>query len=128
MSKATKDIGDWGEDQACKYLKTKGYQILKRNFYTRAGEIDIIASFGKDTDDNLSFIEVKTRTDHPQSATAERSTKSTQKFKTMLPVAKKFCSQAEKNYQSYIFNFEHISVYVDKHSNSVKFKKYSILS
>jgi putative endonuclease len=128
MNKSTKEIGNWGEKQACKYLRSKGYKILERNFYTRAGEVDIIAAVESSSEENLSFIEVKTRTDSPSSGSAERASKSAQKFKTMLPIAKKFCSQAEENYNSYVFNFEHISVYVDKENQSVKFKKYSILN
>ena len=52
------DVGDWGEDIACNYLTKLGYLIVERNYYTRYGEIDIIAR----KDDQLFFIEVKTRT------------------------------------------------------------------
>lgn len=51
------EAGLSGEDAACQYLEQKGYQILRRNFRTYVGEIDIIASKGA----TLSFIEVKTR-------------------------------------------------------------------
>lgn len=51
------EIGKLGEDLACKYLQTKGYKIIERNFEARQGEIDIIA---KDQEE-LVFIEVKTR-------------------------------------------------------------------
>ena len=50
-------IGDIGEDAAVKFLEDKGYKIIKRNFYCRVGEIDIIALCGEET----VFIEVKTR-------------------------------------------------------------------
>lgn len=49
--------GKEGEDIASDYLIQNGYKILKRNFYTRQGEIDIIA---KEKDEYV-FIEVKTR-------------------------------------------------------------------
>lgn len=49
--------GKDGEEIASKYLLQNGYQILKRNFYTKQGEIDIIA---KEKEEYV-FIEVKTR-------------------------------------------------------------------
>ena len=50
--------GKFGEIEAKRYLKNKGYRILDTNFKCRSGEIDIIA---KDRD-TIVFIEVKTRT------------------------------------------------------------------
>ncbi|MBQ9205837.1 MAG: YraN family protein [Treponema sp.] len=52
---STKKVGDYGEDRACSYLKANDYAIIERNFRTRGGEIDIIAS----KDDVLVFVEVK---------------------------------------------------------------------
>ncbi len=53
----TKEIGDMGENVACRYLEEKDYDILCRNYRTRFGEADIIA---KD-DEVFVFVEVKTR-------------------------------------------------------------------
>ena len=53
----TKQIGDFGETIAEKYLLQKGYKILKRNFDLKVGEIDIIAK----KDGCIVFAEVKTR-------------------------------------------------------------------
>lgn len=48
--------GNTGEDAACDYLKKKKYNIIKRNFRCRYGEVDIIVC----KDGVLSFVEVKT--------------------------------------------------------------------
>ena len=51
-----KRVGRIGEEEAAKFLKNKGFQILERNFRAVRGEIDIIARDKK----TLVFIEVKT--------------------------------------------------------------------
>ncbi|AJD02453.1 Predicted endonuclease distantly related to archaeal Holliday junction resolvase [Campylobacter lari] len=48
-------FGKKGEDLACEYLKTQGFEVLKRNFHSKFGEIDIIAK----KDKILHFVEVK---------------------------------------------------------------------
>ena len=52
-----KTIGRLGETLACEYLLNNGYEIIKRNYNTKRGEIDIIARYKN----ALVFIEVKTR-------------------------------------------------------------------
>ncbi|MFA7653679.1 MAG: YraN family protein [Candidatus Magasanikbacteria bacterium] len=59
MTRRLKDIGDWGEQQACEFLSRQGFKVIERNFFTTTGEIDIVAQKGGD----LFFIEVKTRLD-----------------------------------------------------------------
>ena len=56
----TKCIGDFGENAAKEYLEDMGYEILKRNFRLRFGEVDIIAQ----KDGCIVFVEVKTRKDN----------------------------------------------------------------
>lgn len=58
MSKYNLKLGRWGEQKACEYLIEKGYKIVQTNFRTEYGEIDIVA----ETDGEIVFIEVKTRT------------------------------------------------------------------
>lgn len=50
------EIGQFGEDLACEYLKKQGYKIVERNFRRPWGEIDIIC---QDSDKTLVFVEVK---------------------------------------------------------------------
>jgi putative endonuclease len=56
--KNKRELGSLGERRALEYLKSLGYDILVLNFYSRRGEIDIIAQ----DKGVISFIEVKTRT------------------------------------------------------------------
>ena len=53
----SKEIGNFGEGAVCRFLESKGYEIVKRNFTVRGGEIDIIAR----KSGVLAFVEVKTR-------------------------------------------------------------------
>lgn len=57
MLKNNKKLGNFGEDIACKYLEKNNYKILERNFFSKFGEIDIIATKNKE----YIFLEVKTR-------------------------------------------------------------------
>lgn len=50
-------LGVLAENFAAKLLQNKGYRILDRNFRSKFGEIDIIATL----DDSLVFVEVKAR-------------------------------------------------------------------
>ena len=57
LSESKKLIGQWGEDQACEYLRRHGYRIIGRNYSCRFGEIDVIAA----KRGFLAFVEVKLR-------------------------------------------------------------------
>jgi putative endonuclease len=52
-----KRAGAHGEELACRFLESHGYEIVARNFGCRAGEIDIVAR----KDGRTVFIEVKER-------------------------------------------------------------------
>ena len=47
--------GKLGEDRAISFLEDRGFLVIERNFYSRFGEIDLIAS----RDGVLHFVEVK---------------------------------------------------------------------
>ncbi|MEA1920697.1 MAG: YraN family protein [Campylobacterota bacterium] len=57
MSRA---VGDEAETLTCHYLLQNGFEIIERNFYSRFGEIDVIAR----KSDVLHFIEVKSGLDY----------------------------------------------------------------
>ena len=53
----TKELGNNGEQLVCSLLEEEQFTIVKRNYTTRWGEIDIIAQ----RDELMVFVEVKTR-------------------------------------------------------------------
>ena len=57
MTFNTRKTGSHYEDEAAEYLKSRGMRILARNYYTRVGELDVVALDGE----TLVFIEVKYR-------------------------------------------------------------------
>ena len=57
-SETTKQIGNFGERIAVRYLRLHGYTVKERNWRSGHMEIDIIAANFK----TLAFVEVKTRT------------------------------------------------------------------
>ena len=68
-----KQIGEWGEDYACQYLKKSGYKIVDRNVKLSYKELDIVAK----KKGVYVFVEVKTRIvlDTAQAANALTSRK-----------------------------------------------------
>lgn len=55
----TRKIGQLGEDIGRKFLETRGYLLLTRNYHCRFGELDLVM---RDTDDKeIVFVEVKMR-------------------------------------------------------------------
>ncbi len=57
MRQSKTETGRLGEELTAYYLKRSGYDILRRNFRIKGGEIDIIAA----KDGIIAFVEVKTR-------------------------------------------------------------------
>ena len=54
---ARQSLGRQGEEIAARYLQGLGYELIARNWRTRAGELDIVARDGE----WLVFVEVRTR-------------------------------------------------------------------
>ena len=72
LKPSEKPIGESGEALAAQFLRQEGLEILAVNYWTRAGEIDIVAKEG----DTLVFAEVKTRSTtyvaHPEHAVTKK--------------------------------------------------------
>lgn len=56
MEDGRRRIGRLGETLAARRLERQGYRVIERNYRTREGEIDLIATLGQ----TLVFCEVKT--------------------------------------------------------------------
>lgn len=52
--------GNIAEEKACSFLYDNGFSIIEQNFYSRFGEIDIIAT----KNNVLHFVEVKSAQDY----------------------------------------------------------------
>ena len=85
-----KFLGRAGEKRAGEYLKKKGYTILKTNYKTYCGEIDLIA---KDNE-YIVFIEVKTRSSDEFGAPSEAVTQ--RKQEKYYKVATEFLQREKK--------------------------------
>ena len=107
--KNKRDIGGLGEDYACKILKRKGMKIIERNFFTRFGEIDIIARDGEYT----VFVEVRLRKDTDFGTPAE--TIDEKKQAKIIKAAKEY---AIKNYiYDFPMRFDAVVITGDTQSN-----------
>jgi len=61
---STRENGANGEETVALRLESSGWRIIKKNFRTRRGEVDIIGDDGQD----IVFVEVKTWTSLDQSS------------------------------------------------------------
>lgn len=81
------DFGKWAEDFAVEYLKSKGYQIVKRNYFYQKGEIDIIA----EKENLIIIVEVKAR--NSEKTTTALEAVDSKKRKLLIQVASHFLEE-----------------------------------
>jgi putative endonuclease len=98
-----KVFGKIGEKIASKYLQKQGYEIICMNYYTKRGEIDIIAK----KQNILSFVEVKTRSNFNYGT--PREAVNFLKIKHIKTAARIFLL-LNKNFINYEINFDVIEV------------------
>lgn len=94
-----KILGKLGEEIAINYLKNRGYKIIKRNFRTRDGEIDIIC----EKDNSIIFIEVRTKGNLGSILPEESITK--KKIERYKKLALEYLMNLEKRYKEIKFEF-----------------------
>ena len=73
-----KVLGEYGEKFVAEHLEKIGYKILRRNFKACGAEIDIIASV-PNAENQIAFIEVKTRENYEFGRPSEAVTKPKQR-------------------------------------------------
>lgn len=99
MKQLNRKTGNVGEDYATDYLQKKGYTMLQRNYSSRFGEIDIIAS----KDKTLCFIEVKAKTGDeygtPEEMITKRKIKQIHKMAHMFLLKNKTFADKFNNYR-----------------------------
>lgn len=99
-----KKLGNIGEDFAARLLEDSGYIIMERNYWTRIGEIDIIAR----REGVLHFVEVKTRAQIDYGYPAESVT--ADKQQKMRKVAELYMYQRKLYWKNVSFDVMEISV------------------
>lgn len=99
-------FGIIGEKMAQKYLKDNKYEIIENNYYTRNGEIDIIAS----KNNYIIFVEVKTRTNEKYGSASE----AVNKIKKIHMKKSAAIFLKENNFSRFTIRFDVIEVYMIK--------------
>lgn len=105
MADFIKILGDAGENFAAKFLGEQGYKIIAQNFRVRTAEIDIIAEL----DDEIIFVEVKTRSNTRRGLPAEAV--NLRKQKRIIQAAGVFLQ--DEKYFDRACRFDVIEVYSD---------------
>lgn len=106
MPSSSLQIAALGEKAATAYLEKQGYQLLCRNYRTRAGEIDIICEkYGV-----ITFIEVKTRRNTNYGMPAEAVYY--RKQQKIIKTAMLYLSEKQLNGKS--FQFDVMEVFIEK--------------
>lgn len=106
-------LGSLGEDLGCRYLKDKGYRILRTNYCNargrRLGEIDIVAEKGQE----LVFIEVKSRLGSEESGILPEANITSDKLRKLERIAQ--CYLREERCQARPYHFDALSILYDSH-------------
>lgn len=97
--------GKLGESSAVRYLETNGFEIIKRNFYIRGGEVDIIYRDGE----YIVFGEVKARSNTAYGSPAQAVTK--KKIRRICAAAKVYA--LSHNLMNEKLRFDVIEVYIE---------------
>lgn len=115
--RTTTQNGNLGEDAACKYLVSKGWRIVERNWRFSHLEIDIIAK----NENYIAFVEVKTRKfikNNPYGTAAQAVNRSKQQ--NIIKAAQAYLSWNPTDLQA---RLDIIEVYTDPKTDKFKVLK-----
>lgn len=106
-------LGEIGENMAADLLRSKGYDILRRNYRCKSGEIDIIAErYGE-----LCFVEVKTRQGFDYGRPCEAV--GSEKKKHIRRTAREYLEEMkERGYFPRRIDFQIIEIVAEHHVNA----------
>ena len=111
----TQATGKAGEDAAAKYLESKGFSIVERNYWKKWGEIDIIAEKAK----KLHFVEVKA-VSHETDGFAPEDRVHREKLLRMGRTIETYLLEREVPYET-DFQVDVLSVYLSEKGRDTKF-------
>lgn len=113
--------GEIGENIACRYLSSKGFTIIERNYTRRCGEIDIVAQ----KKNIIHFVEVKSVVVH---AFWEKETLDTirpeenmhaQKIKRLRSIIVSYLSEKDSEERA-LWKFDVLTVVLDPEEKKAK--------
>jgi len=104
----TTRLGRLGEGEAARYLKSKGYTILERNYRTKQGEIDLVAF----REGVLAFVEVRAQTEPPLIDPLETVTRGKQR--RVVQAARAYAALNDLDRQDVSLRFDVIAVLFDE--------------
>jgi len=128
VTKYRKSVGKFGEDLAAQYLAEAGYEIVERNWYSKIGEIDIIAKLKvkgprsrfalqdrqkPKVEEIVVFVEVKTKSGLELGSPAEMVSK--KKQKKLIKTAKSYLQ--EKNFNNTNWRIDVVTVFLKDHGD-----------
>ncbi len=109
-------IGKFGQKLAAEFLLKRGYKIINQNFYTRFGELDLVAQ----NEDQIVFVEVKTRSTQKFGLPEDALTKN--KKEKMTSAALEFLEKNTINHDNYRFDL--IAIEIDGKNKKAFIRQY----
>lgn len=106
-------LGRLGERFAAEHLERRGFAIVERNYRTRWGELDLVASAGE----VLAFCEVKTRRAGPGIPFDALDARKRDRVKRM---ALAWLAEVQDRPHAGILRFDAIGVVIDAHGQLVR--------